>query len=348
MKCSCAAHKPILRMTRIQKSYAAGRVSVLRNVTLEVAGGEMVALMGPSGSGKTTLLHLAGLLDNPDRGFVELDGQRVSLLPESLRAQARGRGIGFVFQQFNLIPQMTARENVALPARYAGVKRKIALQQADDMLDLVGLSDRRDHRPTQLSGGQQQRVAIARALINNPAILLADEPTGDLDSHTSEEIMNLLIRLNREDGIAMLIVTHDEAVAQQCTRIVRMLDGSVVDISAPDADFKSIGSIQDRSVPVSVIDDLRVPEPALDKLMAPVAASVHAEQPEWEYTNVIPLFGKETRSEAEITEIALSHNASAIAAPSLQALSGVTSLDPGHPLNQPSYTGAKDSYLRAA
>lgn len=215
----------------LSRSYSLGRnrtIDVLRGTSLQIHRGEALALMGPSGSGKSTLLHLLGLLDHPNAGTIEIDGVDVSSLRGRAAARVRARQIGFIFQHFNLLPELTARDNVALAAEYAGTSRKDARTQAGELLGRVGLADRLDHRPSELSGGEQQRVTIARALINGPAIVLADEPTGNLDSSTSAEVMALLLQLKAELDQSLMIVTHDPGVAAQCDRTVRMLDGVVL------------------------------------------------------------------------------------------------------------------------
>jgi putative ABC transport system ATP-binding protein len=203
-------------------------VEALRGVSFEVQRGEFVAIMGPSGSGKSTLMQILGCLDRPTHGTYEFCGVPVDQLDDDALAAIRNQEIGFVFQSFNLLPRLSAWKNVSLPLLYAGVPRQKRRQLAIDALDLMGLADRVDHRPNELSGGQQQRVAIARALVNNPAMLLADEPTGNLDSRVGIEIMKIFQELNRLRGVTILLITHDARVAEYCQRRLSLQDGKIV------------------------------------------------------------------------------------------------------------------------
>jgi putative ABC transport system ATP-binding protein len=202
------------------------QIHALRSVTFSIARGEYVALMGPSGSGKSTLMNLIGCLDTPSQGAYFLSGQEVSRMNDQQLAEVRNREIGFVFQTFNLLPRLSALENVALPLVYAGVSRTERLDRAAEVLDRVGLTSRMKHKPNELSGGQRQRVAVARALVNRPSILLADEPTGNLDSKTSIDIMNLFADIHAQ-GNTIVLVTHEEEIARYAHRIVRLRDGNI-------------------------------------------------------------------------------------------------------------------------
>ena len=218
----------ILQLRGITRDFKLGSqtVHVLKGIDLDIAKNEYVALMGPSGSGKSTLMNLLGCLDTPTSGSYELNGTDVSSLNDNALAEIRNSEIGFVFQTFNLLPRSTALENVALPLVYAGLSKEDRLARAAEVLDQVGLSDRMDHRPNQLSGGQRQRVAVARALVNGPALILADEPTGNLDSKTSLEIMKLFDEIQAAGNTGVL-VTHEEDIAQYAKRVIRLVDGNI-------------------------------------------------------------------------------------------------------------------------
>jgi putative ABC transport system ATP-binding protein len=220
--------RPIITIKEMTKVYQLGEheVHALRGVSLEIYEGEFVAIMGPSGSGKSTMMNMLGALDSPSDGTYILDGTDASQLSDDELAGVRNGKIGFVFQSFNLLSRTPALQQVELPLIYAGKRRRQEMARA--ALELVGLGDRLDHKPSELSGGQQQRVAIARALVNEPSIILADEPTGNLDSKSGTEIMQVLQTLNREKGITIIVVTHDPWIARHCHRVIRLADGLIV------------------------------------------------------------------------------------------------------------------------
>jgi putative ABC transport system ATP-binding protein len=218
----------IIHLDDIEKSYFMGMqaIPVLKGINLDIFKNEYVALMGPSGSGKSTLMNILGCLDSPTGGIYILNGKDVSKMADNDLAEVRNKEIGFVFQQFNLLPRLSASENVALPLIYAGIARKERMERAMEVLAKVGLADRSHHKPNELSGGQMQRVAIARALVNNPAIILADEPTGNLDSKTSVEVMDIFGKI-QASGNTVVLVTHEEEIAAYAKRVVRLRDGSI-------------------------------------------------------------------------------------------------------------------------
>tara|TARA_R110000851_G_scaffold298770_2_gene454530 strand:- start:4350 stop:5060 length:711 start_codon:yes stop_codon:yes gene_type:complete len=218
----------VIKIRNITRDFPLGNevVKVLKGIDLDIERGEYVALMGPSGSGKSTLMNLLGCLDTPTSGSYELNGKDVSNMTDDELAEIRNKEIGFVFQTFNLLPRTTALENVALPMVYAGASKSDRTERAKQVLTDVGLADRMDHKPNQLSGGQRQRVAVGRALVNKPSIILADEPTGNLDSKTSEEIMNLFNEIHKA-GNTVILVTHEEDIAENAHRIIRLRDGIV-------------------------------------------------------------------------------------------------------------------------
>lgn len=229
------AEAPIIELRGVHKTYGGAAVPVhaLAGVSLRVVRGEMLAIMGPSGSGKTSLLNLIGLLDTPDRGSVSVGGQQADQIKRRKLPAFRQKQIGLVFQQKNLIPTLTALENVYLPFRYTSGAKSVKREQAEEALRQVGMIERAGHRPFQLSGGEQQRVAIARALVNSPAMVLADEPTGELDSKTGQAVVRLMQDLNAKLGQTFVLVTHNEAVAAECDRIVQMQDGKIISERRP-------------------------------------------------------------------------------------------------------------------
>jgi putative ABC transport system ATP-binding protein len=221
--------RPVIQLTDIHKTYHMGDIAVhaLRGIDLEIREGEFVAIMGTSGSGKSTTMNIIGCLDQPSKGTYILDGQDVSQMSKDERADIRNRKIGFIFQGFNLLSRTSAMENVELPMLYAGLDAKTRHERSVEALHSVGLAGRENNHPNQLSGGQQQRVAIARSLVNHPALILADEPTGNLDSRTSVEVMEIFQRLNRERGITLVLVTHEPDIAEYATRVVVFKDGKI-------------------------------------------------------------------------------------------------------------------------
>lgn len=220
----------MIKLENINKSYELGGETLiaLDNINLYIKKGDFVAIVGKSGSGKSTLLNVLGLLDDYE-GAYYLNGDNVSTLKSNQLAKTRNKNMGFIYQQFNLLPKLSAVENVALPLMYSGYSNKSSIEKAKEYLKLVGLEDKLNNKPKQLSGGQQQRVAIARALVNNPKILFADEPTGALDSRTSRDIMDLLKKIWKEQGITVIMVTHDDALAKESNRIIRVSDGKIVE-----------------------------------------------------------------------------------------------------------------------
>jgi putative ABC transport system ATP-binding protein len=221
--------KPVVETLDLKKTYLLGKVPVnaLKGVNLKVEKGDFIAILGPSGSGKSTLLNMIGALDKPTEGKVFIDGLDVSTLNDNQLADLRRR-IGFVFQFFNLIPRLDAKANVELPMAIPGVSKAERRKHTAELLEIVGLQERMDHKPAELSGGERQRVAIARALANKPKFLLMDEPTGNIDSKTAKEIIGLVKRLNEDDGVTIIMVTHDQQLAMQANRILKMLDGSII------------------------------------------------------------------------------------------------------------------------
>ena len=220
----------LISLKSIYKIYNVGgeEVRALDGIDLDINENEYLAIMGPSGSGKSTLMNMVGCLDTPTSGIYEFEGEMVQVMDDSQLASIRNRKIGFVFQTFNLLPKATAQHNVEIPLVYANIRKRQRVQMASKALESVGLSDRSHHRPNELSGGQRQRVAIARALVNNPSIILADEPTGNLDSKSGHEIMNILDDLHRE-GNTIILVTHEDDIAQRAHRVIRLLDGEITE-----------------------------------------------------------------------------------------------------------------------
>ncbi len=225
----------MLRLADICKNYRLGPISVdvLRGIRLEVNRGDLLSITGASGCGKSTLMHILGLLDRPTSGSYLLEGREVATMDDNELSTLRNASMGFVFQSFHLLPRLTTWENVGLPLVYRGLGDTEIRQRSQEILEKVGMQDRTDHTPSQLSGGQQQRVAIARALVGAPRILLADEPTGALDTRTGREIMQIFFRLNAEDGLTVILITHDQTIAQQCPRRARLSDGRLHEDTPP-------------------------------------------------------------------------------------------------------------------
>lgn len=233
--------KPIIELSNVSKIYSTGpvKVTALDNISLQVASGDFLSIMGPSGSGKSTLMNLIGLLDRPTEGSILLEGQDLRGKSDNDLAKIRREKLGFIFQSFNLFPKMTALKNVFMPLQYSGVSGGERNRRAKAMLERMGLADRLYNRPWELSGGQQQRVAIARALINNPVLILADEPTGNLDSKSGETVLTLLQQLN-DNGATIVLVTHDERIAGHTKRIVKLLDGEIVEDIKLDSPIRAL------------------------------------------------------------------------------------------------------------
>ncbi len=221
---------PMLKAVDIHKTYNVGptKVDVLKGISLEVERGELLAVVGASGSGKSTLMHMLGLLEQPTSGEYYVEGEKISYDDDQALSTLRNRKIGFVFQQYYLLPRLTALDNVGIPLVYRGMKDAEIGEQSMALLKKMEMADRADHRPDEMSGGQQQRVAIARALVGNPTLILADEPTGALDTHTGQEIMNVFRKLNEEEGITIIVITHDPKIAMQCRRRAEIADGLIV------------------------------------------------------------------------------------------------------------------------
>ena len=216
----------MIQVTGVSKSYE--RLQVLRDISLSIGDGEFVSIVGPSGAGKTTLLQIIGSLERPDSGIVAYDGEDIVAMKEERRARFRNRNIGFVFQFQQLLPEFTINENVAMPAMIGGQSRRESMARAAEILTRLGLADRLDHRPAQLSGGERQRAAVARALINDPRVILADEPSGSLDSQNRRELYDLFFKLRQDTGMTFVIVTHDESLAADSDRIIHMKDGQII------------------------------------------------------------------------------------------------------------------------
>lgn len=249
----------IIQASQVVKTYDTGsaKVEALKRIDFSVQRGEMVAVMGPSGCGKTTLLNCLSGLDSVDGGQIVLDGNDLARMSDKKRTRYRAQRMGFIFQVYNLLPVLSAAENVELPLLVSGVKPGEAREKALVALETVGLADWKDHRPAELSGGQRQRVTIARSLVNNPALVWADEPTGALDSHSANDIVDLLRALNLESGLTIVVVTHDQTVGDRCDRIVRMRDGAIETTAAPTA------VVRDRFAPVGVTRETFEPVEAL-------------------------------------------------------------------------------------
>ena len=221
----------VVKLIDVVKTYQMGenKVEALRGISFEISQGEFLAIMGPSGSGKSTCMNMIGCLDRPTSGIVKINGKETAKMKEKELAILRNQTIGFVFQQYHLIPSMTVLENVMLPLKYQRIEKNLRRQMAREALDSVGLSERINHRPHELSGGQKQRVAIARAMVTSPKILLADEPTGALDSKTGKDVMELFKKINKEKGTTIIVVTHDNGIGQSMERCIRILDGQIVE-----------------------------------------------------------------------------------------------------------------------
>lgn len=251
MSSSNSAMESIINIQKLQKTYIMGtqKVEALKSITMDIYKNDYLALMGPSGSGKSTLMNLLGCLDTPTAGDYVLNGTNVSTMDDGELAEVRNKEIGFVFQTFNLLPRLTALENVALPLVYSGMKKSVREEKAYEALEKVGLSDRTDHKPNELSGGQRQRVAIARALVNNPSIILADEPTGNLDTKTSIEIMTIFEKIH-DAGNTVIVVTHEPDIAEHAHRVVRLRDGLI------ESDKKNESVIRSDQHMIKSIEDL--------------------------------------------------------------------------------------------